>query len=81
MLLSLLLLLLLLPSRESNQILLIAHYLKRLSGAVMWLQAGSQLRDFLVYRCWRVLKLSSLGELRQEGETRGRRRGGVGINT
>lgn len=41
--------------RESNQIPLIAHYLKRLSGAVMRLHAGPRLRDFLVYRCWRVL--------------------------
>lgn len=43
------------PFRESNQIPLIAHYLKRLSGAVMRLHAGLRLRDFLVYRCWRVL--------------------------
>lgn len=43
------------PFRESNQIPLIAHYLKRLSGAVMRLHAGPRLRDFLVYRCWRVL--------------------------
>lgn len=41
--------------RESNQIPLIAHYLKRLSGAVMRLRARPRLRDFLVYQCWRVL--------------------------
>lgn len=43
------------PFCESNQILLIAHYLKRLSGTVMRLHAGPRLRDFLVYQCWRVL--------------------------
>lgn len=55
------------PFRESNQIPLIAHYLKRLSGAVMRLHAGLRLRDFLVYRCWRVLQLTGWAKSRREG--------------
>lgn len=55
------------PFRKSNQIPLIAHYLKRLSGAVMRLHAGLQLRDFLVYRCWRVLRLTGWAKVEGRG--------------
>lgn len=56
------------PFRESNQIPLIAHYLKRLSGAVMRLHAGLRLRDFLVYRCWRVLRLTGWAKVEGRGK-------------
>lgn len=73
------------PFRESNQIPLIAHYLKRLSGTVMRLHGGPRLRDFLVYRCWRVLELT--GRASAEGKEEGWRgdkekeEDSVGINT
>lgn len=74
------------PFPESNQIPLIAHYLKRLSGAVMRLHGGPRLRDFLVYRCWRVLRLTGWASAGRGGKGRreggeGEERGAAGTNT